>query len=256
MIEGDQHKFLRKNTAPAFHFRHIKELYPMMWNKAGILTGAFGREIQKNRAHGLGNPATIELSAWASKVTLDIIGVAGLGRNFDAVEKQEDPLQGIYEQLLEPSREKIVFAMLSLGFGLQLIRLLPWKMNDLFNHLTTSLNNYCWPMIHEKRLAVAAKEDDHFDVLSLLIRSNNFSDETLKDQLLTFLAAGFVLPSFNPIEIALIYDTDTKPPHLLLHGHVTCSLNIQMFKKNSAKRSTKACQQIHSAIHHLISLIY
>jgi cytochrome P450 len=45
-------------------------------------------------------------------------------------------------------------------------------------------------MIQEKRVAITEKEDDHFDVLSLLIKTNNFSDEALKDQLLTFLAAG------------------------------------------------------------------
>ena len=34
---------------------------------------------------------------------------------------------------------------------------------------------------------------DHFDVLSLLIKSDNFTDNELKDQLLTFLAAGYVI---------------------------------------------------------------
>jgi cytochrome P450 len=101
-----------------------------------------------------------------------------------------DPLADIYEQLLEPDREKLVFSMLSLAIGLPIIRLIPWKMNDLFNYLTGSLNELCYPMIKEKKAAIIEKGDDHFDLLSLLIKSNNFSDEALKDQLLTFLAAG------------------------------------------------------------------
>ncbi|KAJ4152267.1 hypothetical protein NW754_004062 [Fusarium falciforme] len=184
IVEGDQHKFLRKNTTPAFHFRQIKNLYPMMWNKAEILTRTLNQEISTTRS------PIIELSTWASKVTLDIIGIAGLGRKFDAVEKKQDPLAGIYEELLEPDREKLIFAMMALALGLPFVRLIPWKMNDLFNHLTGSLNNICRPMIQEKRVAITEKEDDHFDVLSLLIKTNNFSDEALKDQLLTFLAAG------------------------------------------------------------------
>ncbi|KAK0718608.1 hypothetical protein B0T26DRAFT_333932 [Lasiosphaeria miniovina] len=28
---------------PAFHVRHIKDLYPMIWNKAGILARALAR---------------------------------------------------------------------------------------------------------------------------------------------------------------------------------------------------------------------
>ncbi|KAH7161773.1 cytochrome P450 [Dactylonectria macrodidyma] len=184
IVEGDQHKFLRKSSTPAFHFRHIKELYPMMWAKGEELTRALNKDITANGS------SVIELNTWASKVTLDIIGIAGLGRKFDAVEKKKDPLAGIYEELLEPTREKLIFAMLSLAIGRPFVRLIPWKMNDLFNYLTGSLNDICRPMIQEKRVAITEKEDDHFDILSLLIKSNNFSDEALKDQLLTFLAAG------------------------------------------------------------------
>ncbi|KAL6915016.1 hypothetical protein FSST1_012776 [Fusarium sambucinum] len=184
IVEGEQHKFLRKNSTPAFHFRHIKELYPMMWTKSETLTKAIAQDIKASRS------SVVELNGWASKVTLDIIGIAGLGRKFDAVEKKIDPLADIYEQLLEPDREKLIFAMLSLAVGLPIIRLIPWKMNDVFNYLTGSLNELCYPMIKEKKAAIFDKGDDHFDVLSLLIKSNNFSDEALKDQLLTFLAAG------------------------------------------------------------------
>ncbi|KAJ4252506.1 hypothetical protein NW762_011107 [Fusarium torreyae] len=184
IVEGDQHKFLRKNTTPAFHFRHIKELYNMMWAKGETLTKTLNEDMAASRS------SVIELNGWASKVTLDIIGIAGLGRKFDAVEKKKDPLADIYEQLLEPDREKLIFAMLSLAIGLPIIRLIPWKMNTLFNYLTGSLNELCFPMLKEKKAAIIEKADNHFDVLSLLIKSNNFSDEALKDQLLTFLAAG------------------------------------------------------------------
>ncbi|KAH7259238.1 cytochrome P450 [Fusarium redolens] len=184
IVEGEPHKFLRKNSTPAFHFRHIKELYPMMWQKSQSLARALNQDMAASRS------STIELNSWASKVTLDIIGIAGLGRKFDAVEKKKDPLADIYEGLLEPSREKLIFSMLSLAIGLPIIRLIPWKMNDVFNYLTGTLNELCFPMIQEKKAAILEKGDDHFDVLSLLIKSNNFSDESLKDQLLTFLAAG------------------------------------------------------------------
>ncbi|EWZ29180.1 cytochrome P450 [Fusarium oxysporum Fo47] len=184
IVEGDQHKFLRKNTTPAFHFRHIKEFYPMMWAKGETLTRALNQDMTTSRS------SVIELNGWASKITLDIIGIAGLGRKFDTVERKKDPLADIYEQLFEPDREKLIFGMLSLAIGLPIIRLIPWKMNALFNYLTGSLNELCFPMIKEKKAAIMEKEDSHFDVLSLLIKSNNFSDEALKDQLLTFLATG------------------------------------------------------------------
>lgn len=191
-LEEDKHKFLRKNTQPAFHTRHITDLYPMMWTKAGILTRRLKSEIASGAATDSKGSAVLELTGWASKVTLDIIGIAGMGREISAVEKASDPLQELYEELLEPDREKIFFAALNLAFGFPLIKLLPWKLNDLFVYLTSSLDNICRDLIREKRQAIVEKEDDHFDILSLLIKSNNFDDEVLKDQLLTFLAAGYV----------------------------------------------------------------
>lgn len=189
IVEGDQHKFLRKNTMPAFHFRQIKELYPMMMGKANLMVNAMKNDLDAEPA-GEKGAGVVELSGWASKVTIDIIGIAGLGRKFNVVEKRQDPLGEIYESLLEPSREKLVFAMLSLAVGFEFVRHIPWRMNDVFKHLTGSLDDICRPMIKEKREAILEKGDDHFDVLSLLIKSNNFTDTELKDQLLTFLAAG------------------------------------------------------------------
>ncbi|KAI3341139.1 cytochrome P450 [Ustulina deusta] len=187
MVEGDQHKFLRKNTMPAFSFRHIKNLYPMMWTKSVLMSHALEEALETAE---IADTKIIDLSNWTSKVTLDIIGVAGMGREFNMLKRAEDPLLGIYEQLFEPAPEKLVFAMSSILFGLPFVRLLPWKMNGLFKHLTTSLSNVCMPMIQEKKNAIINSKDDHFDVLSLLIKSGNFTDPQLRDQLLTFLAAG------------------------------------------------------------------
>lgn len=190
IVENDQHKFLRKNTMPAFHFRHIKELYPMMMAKADLLAKTLKKEVEAENSSDEKGSGVVELSTWASKVTIDIIGIAGLGRKFNVVEKASDPLQEIYEELLEPSREKLAFSVLSLAVGYNFVKLLPWKMNQVFKRLATSLDEICRPMIRDKRDAIAKKQDDHFDVLSLLIKSDNFSDAELKDQLLTFLAAG------------------------------------------------------------------
>ncbi|KAI1348863.1 cytochrome P450 [Xylaria sp. FL0043] len=187
MVEGDQHKFLRKNTMPAFSFRHIKNLYPMMWTKSALMCDA----LQEALETGQGKDTNIvDLSNWTSRVTLDIIGVACMGREFNMLKKAEDPILNIYEQLLEPATEKLAFAMSSIALGLHFVRLLPWKMNSLFKYLTTTLSDLCMPMLQEKKDAMANSKDDHFDILSLLIKSGNFTDPQLRDQLLTFLAAG------------------------------------------------------------------
>lgn len=195
IVEEDQHKFLRKHTAPAFHYRHIKELYPMMWVRAEVLA----KTLRQQQADNTG-AILIELGHWASKVTLDIIGIAGMGRNFNTVETQIDPLATVYEELLEPDREKLVFAGMCFAFGRPAVAWIPWSVNTLFTRLTSSLDNICRPMVTDKKTAISEKGDDHFDILSLLIKSETFTDESLKDQLLTFLAAGYVSHSLSPKE--------------------------------------------------------
>lgn len=190
VVEGEQHKFLRKNTMPAFSFRHIKNLYPMMWAKAALMTTTIREEVIRNEFKTVKGSGVIEISTWASKATLDIIGVAGLGREFNTLKNADDPLLDVYEQLLEPSPEKILFAVSAFAFGIPFVRVLPWKMNTLFKYLTSCLNEICLPMMQEKKELITKSADNHFDILSLLIKSNNFTDNELKDQLMTFLAAG------------------------------------------------------------------
>ena len=237
-VEGDQHKFLRKNINPAFHFRHINDLYPMMWTKGGILVKTLRKEVINGTSDGFKGSRVVELNAWASKVTLDIIGIAGMGRGLNVVEKEGDPLQDIYMQLTEPTREKLIFGMLSFAFGFSLVRLLPWKMNRDFIHLTTSLDRICQAMIHEKRDAMLKRADDHFDILSLLIRSNAFSDDVIKDQLLTFLAAGLVIyPNISDVVLMRYVDTKLRP--LRSHGHPTCLLSTRIFRQRLEMRSAR-----------------
>jgi cytochrome P450 len=183
MVEGDQHRFQRKNLMPAFSFRHIKELYPMMWQKAKILTERLSAEMKE------GNNV-FEINSWAGKVTLDIIGVAGLGREFNTMYDSEDQIVKNYEELLEPTAQKLVYFLLHAFTSATFVQMLPWKLNKIFQDTTSSLKSICWDLVKSKRELIQSGIDENFDILSLLIKSNNFSDEELVDQLLTFLVAG------------------------------------------------------------------
>ncbi|KAF2970987.1 hypothetical protein GQX73_g2546 [Xylaria multiplex] len=187
-LEGDAHKFLRKNTLPAFNFRSIKGMYPMMWRKSNRFIASL-----KSQLAGKGlerDTKLIDMNIWASKVTLDIIGIAGLGRELNTIEDFNNPLAKAYDELTEVTLEKGLYMLLSMLFGLKTIRLLPWRMNGVFKRLRTSLVSICESMITDKREAIRQDADHHPDILSLLIKTDNFTDTELADQLLTFLAAG------------------------------------------------------------------
>lgn len=184
VVEGDVHKFQRKNIMPVFQFRHIKELYPMMLRKANQLTGAVDAETKDG--------SVIEINHWANKVTMDIIGVAGLGRDFNTLKNSDDELTQNYEELLEPGAEKGLFFATQIMGPARLVRKLPWEVSRQFARITGNLTRITKDLVRSKKTSVEKGGDDNenLDILSVLIRSNNFSDKELAAQMLTFLAAG------------------------------------------------------------------
>ena len=182
VVEGDDHKFQKKHLTPAFSFRHIRDLYPLMWRKALILTEQLSNQSQEPTSE-------IEIGHWAGKASLDVIGVAALGREFDSLRGKSSDLADMYEDLLRPDLRKY-FAFVLRVFGPGLLKKLPLKVNREVHHTNISLRNITRQLVYDKRQAMSLGVDKHFDILSILIQSNDFSDEELANQLLTFLGAG------------------------------------------------------------------
>ncbi|KAJ9371078.1 hypothetical protein DTO282F9_7579 [Paecilomyces variotii] len=188
--EGERHKFIRKNTRPAFSSRALQDLYPMMWTKAMALTHLLRDEVQQ-QSTAADSMGTVDICPWATRASLDVIGIAGLGREFNILKNSDDQLFKAYEYISEPSLEKIVYAFLCSRFSYQLVQRLPfWRLNVTFRENIESIRRIAEDLVREKREAIVGKGDDNFDILSLLIRSDNFSESELVDQLLTYLVAG------------------------------------------------------------------
>ncbi|KAK4143272.1 cytochrome P450 [Dichotomopilus funicola] len=177
IAEGDVHKMQRRNLLPAFAFRHIKDLYPVFWTKAREGVQAMTEEILKGAAlNGQpgGRSGVIEASSWASRITLDIIGVAGLGRDFNAIKDPGNPLTEAYARLFKPSRQARTLQLLGLITHPRLVALLPVKRNGDIDASAHHIRAVCANIIQEKKQKLAEKERTDVDILSLM----------------TFLAAG------------------------------------------------------------------
>lgn len=190
IVEGDDHKFLRKGLMPVFSFRHIKELYPIFWSKSVQMMQGINQEVAENRDLNDKKTAVVEINHWANKVTVDIIGLAAMGRDFNSLKNNDDLLIQTYEELLEPTFEKQIYFVLQILGPARLIRSLPWKINERSKVIAKTLQDTCLKLVRDKKEMMKTESASHKDILSLCIRSNDFSDEQLVDQLLTFIAAG------------------------------------------------------------------
>lgn len=147
----------------------------------------------------LGNAARepeVELGVWCTRVTLDIIGIAGLGQDFNSLKNPEDEFVAQYNEVLEPDYQKALFFGLSLMFSARVIRALPWDIPRHLNQISTNLHKFGKDLSRDRRQEFAkssvseTEKDKRKDILSLLVKSNDFTDAELADQVLTMMAAG------------------------------------------------------------------
>lgn len=202
LAEGDEHKTQRRNLMPAFAFRHIKDLYPTFWSKSGEMVTAMTAHLA---AGGVPNDklpehhkrpdiekdtAVLEAHDWASRATLDIIGVAGMGHDFGAIADPNTILNQTYRAVFKPTRQAAILGLLNLFLPAWIVRNLPLKRNEDITSAVHVIRDTCRFLIREKKDKLEKKELHDLDILSVAMESGYWSEEALIDQLMTFLAAG------------------------------------------------------------------
>lgn len=203
LAEGDEHKVgfpkpyhqiaeanfvqrQRRALMPAFSFRHIKDLYPIFWSKSREMTKAMLTSIKSSPEKS----SVIELRDWASRATLDIIGVAGMGQDFNAIADPSNELNTTYRTIFSPGRGARILQIISIIIPLWLIRLLPLKRNEEVKESISTIKKVARDLIRDKRAKLEKGGRTDQDILSVAIESGGFTDDDLVNQLMTFLAAG------------------------------------------------------------------
>lgn len=200
LAEGDEHKFQRKHLMPAFAFRHVKDLYPVFWSKSKEMVDAMTGELQQQAGKAQSSDVEkgalekdqgiLEVKEWSSRATLDIIGVAGMGRDFGAIANPDEELYQTYKQIFQPSRQAQILGMLGFLLPMPIVRAIPVKRNGEMEAAATTIRAVARKLIREKKEKLEKKELHDVDILSVALESGIFNEEQLIDQMMTFLAAG------------------------------------------------------------------
>ena len=184
----------RKNLGPAFAFRHVKDLYPVFWEKSRKLvkalmssTGADGKDQTKS----IQEAPVVEIGGWGSRAALDIIGGAGLGQDFDAIDNPHTELNATYRKVFEPTRQQRIMAMLGIIVPQWFLRALPVAHNSNISEASETIKKVCRQLIRQKQEKMDSSEKRvDIDIISVALESGGFSEEELVNQMMTFLAAG------------------------------------------------------------------
>lgn len=239
LAEGDEHKKQRKDLMPAFNFRHVKDLYPVFWDKSREMvehlkavskstapsSEKLGQSVTDPEKAAAGAPThapgAIEVGEWSSRATLDIIGKAGMGRDFDALSNPNNELNRHYQNVFSLGRGSGKYWQIA-GFFIPfwILKNIPNKRVSIsietyfdWSELTSLQNQEileaqayikktCRDLIKGKRQAMEEKKTTGIDIISVALESGGFSDEDLVNQMMTFLVAGHETTS-----TALMYAT-------------------------------------------------
>ncbi|KAJ5744825.1 hypothetical protein N7533_009695 [Penicillium manginii] len=196
LSEGDVHRAQRKAVTPAFTIKNIRSLYPLMWSKTQLFLSQLENAIRLDPAPGekSGQAGFVEIGGWANRLTLDIIGPAAIGRDFQSLENENDPISQNFTAILKPSADLLFLFAVSLILPQWIVKSIPCKANIVLPRKVGYLRTVFHDILQEKRkqLALEKSQDKNIegDILGTMMRGGEFTDNELVDQMLTILAAG------------------------------------------------------------------
>lgn len=193
---------------PAFAFRHVKELYPVFWAKSRELVERLreaskstvatsepqttsGQDPEKSAADATVHaPGAVEVGKWSSRATLDIIGQAGMGKDFQALSDPDNKLNMHYQNVFNLGKSGKIWQIVGFFVPFWILKRIPNKRNQEVVEAQSFIKETCRDLIKEKRQAMEEKKTTGIDIISVALESGGFSDEELVNQMMTFLVAG------------------------------------------------------------------
>src|SRR2546423_4538318 len=110
---------------PAFSFRHIKELYPIFWAKSQEMVNRIEAQLTETAPVN-----AVEIGEWSSRATLDIIGLAGMGQDFNSLRDPNTKLNRVYRSVFQPNRSAQILGLLQIFIPPWILQKLPLQRNN------------------------------------------------------------------------------------------------------------------------------
>ncbi|EPQ50323.1 cytochrome P450 [Gloeophyllum trabeum ATCC 11539] len=211
VVEGEEHRKQRRVMNPAFGPTQIREMTDIFVEKSLQLRDIWMSEISKSSDS---EQAKVDAVSWLSKLTLDVIGLAGFNYRFDALNPAGAPneLNQAFSVIFQAGTEFSFFNVVQ-GFlqgYFPVLQHLPTARNRRTAHAKAAMTRIGRQLLAEKKAAVLAEirgekgkvgrdSVQGRDLLSLLVRANmatdlpesqRMRDEDVLAQVPTFLVAG------------------------------------------------------------------
>ncbi|KAG8723463.1 hypothetical protein FRC09_003220 [Ceratobasidium sp. 395] len=201
-VDPAAHKRQRRIMNPSFGALQIRNLLPVFWEKSNQL-----RDIWVDMLNNNPEGREVDVLAWLNRATLDVIGSAGFGYEFNSLQNEdEDEFAKAFKAMFSASDAELTTMMMFEAVAYVVFGI-PTKQSRKLNALLDTIRRIGMKIIADKKAMLNhdAKEDAELqgrDLLTLLIKSNiaeetkgthenqSMSDNEVLGQITTFLAAG------------------------------------------------------------------
>ncbi|KAJ3570546.1 hypothetical protein NP233_g4326 [Leucocoprinus birnbaumii] len=198
VTEGSKHR----EQNPAFGAAQIRELTEIFVEKALELRDVWIADVEK-QAQGVKPQARINVMTGLSKMTLDVIGLAGFDYKFNSLSGEKNELNEAFSMVFNSRLPMPFLFVLRTMLGRLGSFLVPLPGDKPRRQARATMERIGKQLLTESRTAleqVDGEKDERFrkrDLLSLLLKANmsadvhqRMSDEDVLAQVPTFLVAG------------------------------------------------------------------
>ncbi|RGB33516.1 cytochrome P450 [Rhizophagus diaphanus] len=190
LAEGDTHKRQRKMMNPAFNFTNVKEMIPTFAKVGHIMKDLWIKEIGDNEK------SQIDIMTYLSKATLDVIGLVGFNYEFNSLTSKNE-LAEAYTMIFTPQNRRSTLLRIMSNY-IPFFNKLPIEFNIRTREASRIIDQVSNKLVTEKLDKAKLGELEGNDLLTILIRQNEqtvikedkMTEHELKNQIMTFLAAG------------------------------------------------------------------
>ncbi|ESK85957.1 cytochrome p450 [Moniliophthora roreri MCA 2997] len=195
VMEEDKHKFQRKVMNPAFGPAQIRQLTSIFIEKSNEL-----RDVWKSQVSEAENgEARLDALSWLSRMTLDVIGLAGFNYTFSSLSGKPSELNEAFTELFVQTSRITLWPVLQGRLPILRRVQLNTARDRAMKSSRKTMFRIAGQLLRDAKANQASEKATDKDLLSLLIRSNmqeqneksgGLSDEDVLAQVPTFLVAG------------------------------------------------------------------
>lgn len=171
---------------PAFAVPHIKGLTHIFWDKALEMVGCMEADLKNNPQ------SLIELREYVSRATLDNIGLAGMGYDFQTLKQPDGELRQHFRKvILDQTKVFSYVGLLSRYVDMRILLKVPLRKLREIVEASYYLRAVSLGVIQERKEKLQKSEDmAGKDIITVALASGVFQERHLVDHVMTFLTAG------------------------------------------------------------------